>query len=81
MARTKRTYSLRTETVTRVRELAAKYGTSQDALVDTAVERLHRELRNEEESLAWAAAAEDPAFLDEIRQVAAALDEPETWPA
>ena len=79
--RTKRTYSLRPETLSRVRELAARYGTSQDALVDTAVERLDRTLREESEAVAWAAAAADPDFLAEARQVAAVFDEPDRWPA
>jgi hypothetical protein len=79
--RTKRTYSLRPETVSRVRDLATRYGTSQDALVDTAVERLDRTLREEEETSAWASAAADPDFIAEARQVAAVLDEPDRWPA
>ena len=79
--RTKRTYSLRPETVSRVRDLATRYGTSQDALVDAAVERLDRALREEEETNAWASAAADPDFIAEARQVAAVLDEPDRWPA
>jgi hypothetical protein len=79
--RTKRTYSLRPETVLRVRELAARYGTSQDALVDTAVERLDRTLREEEETNAWASAGADPDFLTEARQITAIFDDPDRWPA
>ena len=79
--RTKRTYSLRPETVLRVRELAARYGTSQDALVDTAVERLERASRDEDEARAWASAAEDREFVAEVREIAAAFDEPDRWPA
>ena len=79
-ARTKRTYSLRPETIHRVRELAARYGTSQDALVDTAVERLDRTLREEAETSAWAAAAHDPEFVAESSHIAAAFDEPDRWP-
>ena len=78
--RTKRTYSLRPETVTRVRELAARYGTSQDSLVDTAVERLDRALREEAEASAWSAAGTDPEFLTETREIAATFDEPDRWP-
>jgi hypothetical protein len=81
MARVKRTYSLREETVSRVRELAARYGTSQDALVDAAVERLDRAAREEAETAAWAAAAEDEAFGAEVRAIAEAFDEPGRWPA
>ena len=79
--RTKRTYSLRPETVTRVRELAAQYGFSQDAVVDRAVEELDRARRDETDERAWARAAEDPDFRAECRDIAAALDEPDRWPA
>ena len=78
--RTKRTYSLKPETLTRVRELAERYEMSQDQLVDTAIERLHRATRDEVESEAWAAAAEDPGFQDERRSIAAAFDDAR-WPA
>jgi hypothetical protein len=81
MPRTKRTYSLRPETVARVRELAARYGSSQDAMVDTAIDRLHRELRDEQETQAWEAAARDEEFQNERRQIAATFDERHTWPA
>ena len=80
-AQTKRTFSLRPETVTRVRELAARYGTSQDALVDTAVEQLDRAVREEAEASAWSAAATDPEFLREVREIAGAFDEPDHWPS
>jgi hypothetical protein len=80
MTRVKRTYSLREETVARVRELAARYGTSQDALVDAAVERLDRAARDEAESAAWAAAADDAAFAAEVRGISEAFDEPGRWP-
>ena len=78
--RTKRTYSLRPETVARVRELAARYGTSQDALVDTAVERLDRASREEDEARAWESAASDPSFAAEAREIAATFDESDRWP-
>lgn len=80
-ARTKRTYSLKPETVARVRELAARYGTSQDALVDTAVDRLAQAARDEDEARTWASAAEDPELQAELREIATALDEPDRWPA
>jgi hypothetical protein len=79
--RTKRTYSLRAETVLRVRELAARYGSSQDAVVDRAVEELERGRRDEDEAKAWARAAEDPDFRRESAEIAAAYDEPDHWPA
>ena len=80
-ARTKRTYSLRPATVGRVRELAAKYGSSQDAVVDRAVEELARAQRDADEARAWAEAAEDHAFRAETEAIASELDEPDLWPA
>jgi hypothetical protein len=80
-SRTKRTYSLRPETVTRVRELAARYGSSQDAIVDRAVEELDRVRHDEDDGQAWARAAEDPDFLAESSEIAARFDEPDRWPA
>ena len=80
-ARTKRTYSLRPATVSRVRELAARYGSSQDAVVDRAIEELDRAVRDEAEASRWAQAAEDPDFTAETAQIAAAFDEADTWPA
>ena len=79
-SRTKRTYSLKPETLTRVRELAARYGTSQDQLVDMAIERLDRATRDEHESETWASAAEDPDFQGERARIAAAFDDTR-WPA
>ena len=79
--RTKRTYSLRPATVSRVRELAARYGSSQDAVVDRAVEELDRSVREEVEASRWAEAADDPAFIAEVAQIAATFDEPDRWPA
>ena len=79
-ARTKRTYSLRPETVARVRELAGRYATSQDALVDTAIERLYRHARDEADAEAWESASIDPEFRRELVEIAAAFDEVDTWP-
>jgi hypothetical protein len=79
--RTKRTYSLQPQTVARVRELAAQYGSSQDAVVDRAVEELDRGRRDESEERAWARAAEDPEFVAESREIAATFDEADRWPA
>ena len=79
--RTKRTYSLRPVTVSRVRELAARYGSSQDAVVDRAVEELDRAVREEAETDRWAEAAKDPEFTAETTEIAAAFDEADRWPA
>jgi hypothetical protein len=81
-ARTKRTYALRPETIHRVRELTAGgYATSQDAVVDEAVDRLYRQLKDSEEIEAWTRAAEDPEFQAEVGEVIAAFDAADRWPA
>ena len=81
--RTKRTYNLSPSTVARVRELAETYGaaSSQDRVVELAVERLYREIREREEAAAWASASEDPEFRSEMRDIAAAYGDRESWPA
>jgi hypothetical protein len=67
--------------VSRVRELAARYGSSQDAVVDRAVEELDRAVREEAEANRWAEAAADPEFTIEAAQIAAGFDEQDRWPA
>ncbi len=82
-AKTKRTYNLSVEVVTHVRDLAGLMGTtvSQDRVVELAVERLYREIREREEAAAWATASEDPEFRSEMRAIAAAYGDQESWPA
>lgn len=80
--RVKRTYNLSAETVASVRELAARYvATSQDAVVDLAVERLARDVRDREHAAAWAAAATDPEFTAEQEAIEAEFDaaDREAW--
>ena len=81
--RMKRTYDLNEGTVARVRELAAEYeiAPSQDKVVELAVERLYRQVRDEQDARAWAEAADDPEFQAEMRQIAADFDDHDTWPA
>ena len=81
--RTKRTYNLPERTVRRVRELAAggQVGSSQDAVVETAVERLYDQVRADEDARRWAEAAEDRDFRTEMAAIARELDEPDRWPA
>ena len=81
--RTKRTYNLPERTVRRVRELAAggQVGSSQDAVVETAIERLYDQVRADEDSRRWAEAAEDRDFQAEMAAIARELDEPDRWPA
>jgi hypothetical protein len=82
-ARTKRTYNLPERTVRRVRELAAGgvVGSSQDAVVETAIERLYDQVRADEDARRWAEAAEDRDFQAEMAAITRELDEPDRWPA
>jgi hypothetical protein len=78
----KRTYNLSTEAVAHVRDLAAKgdAGTSQDGIVELAIERLYRERREHEEAVQWARASEDPAFTAEMNEVERTYRDLESWP-
>lgn len=80
--RTKRTYNLAAPTVQRVRELSELYHASptQDGVVDLAVERLYLEVREQAEAEQWAAAAADPAFQREMREIGEDLRVAEAWP-
>ncbi len=82
MAKSKRTYNLNEETVSRVRGLAGPYGaaSSQDGVVELAVERLYREIRDEQDARLWASAAEDPEFQAEMKSLAAGHNDAESWP-
>jgi hypothetical protein len=81
--RTKRTYNLSRATVARVRELSERYGVarSQDAIVEVAVERLYRDVQADAEAALWAESKSDLEFQDEVRTLAAAYRDRETWPA
>jgi hypothetical protein len=83
--RIKRTYNLAPATVRRVREMAERYGvaSSQDAVIELAVDELERRLRDEAEGEAWERAASDPAFVAEAEGVEGAYRtaDRETWPA
>lgn len=80
----KRTYNLAPATVRRVRELTEDYAvaSSQDAVIELAVDELDRRLRDAREAEAWTAAAADPDFQAESGDIAAAYDaaDAETWP-
>lgn len=80
--RSKRTYNLAERTVQRVRELAEVYGASptQDGVVDLAVERLYLEHRERAEADRWAAAAAQPDFRREVRDLERDLRYAEAWP-
>lgn len=80
--RTKRTYNLAAPTVHRVRELSERYHASptQDGVVDLAVERLYLEMLEQAEGERWAAAAKDPDFRREMRDIGEDLRYAESWP-
>ena len=80
--RTKRTYNLAEPTIRRVRELSEVYGaaSTQDAVVDLAVERLYVALREQQEADLWARSVDDPAFRREMRAVDRDLRGSESWP-
>ena len=82
MARLKRTYNLAEATINRVRELSERYeaAPTQDAVVELAVERLYLELLDQLDADRWAAAAADPDFQAEMRQVDRDLAKLETLP-
>jgi hypothetical protein len=79
----KRTYNLDESTVRQVRELSSEYGIagSQDAVVELAVTRLYQQALDQAEAERWTAAARDPAFATEMREVAADLDGDDPCPA
>jgi hypothetical protein len=83
--RVKRTYNLSPATVRRVREMAERYGvaSSQDGVVELAVDELERRLREQREAEAWEAAATEPTFTAEIGELETAYRsaDRETWPA
>lgn len=82
--RIKRTYNLAPATVRRVRELAEEYAvaSSQDAVIELAIDELDRRLRDAREGDAWEAAATDPEFTAESAELEAAYGsaDAETWP-
>jgi hypothetical protein len=83
-SRVKRTYNLAPATVRRVREMAERYGvaSSQDGVIELAVDELERRLRDERESASWEEAASDPSFRAEVGELEAAFRtaDRETWP-
>jgi len=82
-ARTKRTFNLSVDTLTRVRELAESGypAHSQDGVVEAAVDSLYRQHRAQKEAEIWARAAADPEFANESRGIAHAYRDLEDWPA
>jgi predicted transcriptional regulator len=83
-SRVKRTYNLAPATVRRVRDMAERYrvASSQDAVIELAVDELERRLRETAEAQAWEAAASDPEFVAEVQEMEAAYRsaDRETWP-
>ena len=69
--RIKRTYDLSPEAVDHVRRLARESGMAdgQDGIVELAIERLYREVRDRDEAVSWKRAALDQAFQTEVREL------------
>lgn len=84
-SRVKRTYNLAPRTVHRVREMAERYrvASSQDAVIELAVDELERRVREQHEADAWERAATDRQFQSEAGELDAAYRsaDRETWPA
>jgi hypothetical protein len=81
--RIKRTYNLPEPVVHAVRELADKQvASSQDAVVELAIEELARRVREAEEGEAWSRAAHDPLYNAEVGRLEEEFDaaDTETWP-
>ena len=80
--RIKRTYNLSPESIEQVRRLAGEAGLadSQDGIVELAIERLYREVRDRDESSIWSRAAHDAAFQSEVRELDAVYGASEGWP-
>ncbi len=81
-ARIKRTYNLSPESIEQVRRLVREAGLadSQDGIVELAIERLYREVRDRDEASSWLRAAHDEAFQSEVREIDAAYGTSEGWP-
>ena len=81
--RVKRTYTLSRSSVDAVKEMAEEYHVagSQDAVVDQAISELHRRVRDARDAELWARAAEDPAFVTEMREIERGLaaDDRRAW--
>jgi hypothetical protein len=79
--RSRRTYNLSSDAIAHVRDLAARgdIATSQDGIVELAIEQLYREVRDREEAALWALASQDAAFRVEMRALDSELGEPDEW--
>ena len=68
-----------------MRDMAERYGiaSSQDAVIELAVDELERRIREQREADAWEQAAADPQFRSEVDDIGAAYRsaDRETWPA
>ena len=82
-ARTKRTYNLSADAVAHVRDLAARgdLATSQDGVVELAIDHLYREIRDRDDAAMWSRAAQDQAFRTEMRTIESQVGGPDEWPS
>ncbi len=80
--RIKRTYNLSPEAVSRVRDLSGREDlpTSQDGVVEMAIEHLYREIRDRDDADLWSRAAGDAPFLAEVRSISHEFAAAEGWP-
>lgn len=78
----KRTYNLTTEAVAHVREMVGRgeLPTSQDGIVELAIDRLYRAVSDQDDVDRWARAAQDQVFIVEMRTVSADMAEAEARP-
>jgi len=82
-AKTKRTYNLSSDAVAHVRDLAARgdLATSQDGVVELAIDHLYREIRDRDDAAMWSRAAQDQAFRTEMRTIESQVGGPDDWPS
>ena len=82
--RVKRTYKLSTEAVATVKRLAEDrtVATTQDGVVELAIQELARRVRDRGDAEQWARAADEPDFVAESEQLDKGLasDEHVAWP-
>ena len=80
--KTKRTYNLSPDAVAQVRDLASRSGpwTSQDGIVEMAIEQLYRDVREKEEAALWARSNEDQEFQAEMKDLAVGYRDLDAWP-
>jgi hypothetical protein len=81
----KRTYNISSDAIATVKRLVEErhIASSQDALVEQAINELARRIRDADDADLWASAQDDPSFLAEAAQFdhEFAKDDSEAWEA